>query len=410
MCMIVAILFAVNYQLALLSLFFFSVSLFVLNLFKRYIGKITLKNVQISMDYNTRIQDILSRQALILTTNNQEKEQANFIDIYNNMMKAQYLITRFNNLINPLFLLFQIICIMIIGLILGKTLLFESVSVSAAIVFLALFQRGMSKMKDFGMLYIQLRSAWKILEKLIEDIVHLEPAVTSGSKEFLTLASGIEFRHLSFKYDKSKVLSDLTVRFPARKMTIITGKNGSGKSTIVNLILRLYKCPKRTIFLDNIDIHRFDIPSLRWKIAYVAQDIILFHGTLRENLTYWYSESISEEQLNEVIWKVGLEDFLASLPEGLDTNIWDGGKKFSGWQRQRIAIARALLSTPEIIIFDEATKSIDKKTDQLIMNMLVHNFAETTRIVITHNEKHYLLADQVVILDKWTVESITSKS
>jgi len=215
----------------------------------------------------------------------------------------------------------------------------------------------------------------------------------------------ITCKNLSFSYakDDENVINNLSFKIPTWKMTIIAWANGSGKSTLLSLILRFYECPIWTIFVDNYDIHDLDIPSWKSQIAYVAQDVILFNGTVRENLSYGHTKKISEKRLFEVIEKVWLTDFIKSLPEALETNIGEGGLKFSGWQRQRVAIARALLCNPEIIIFDEATKSIDSKTDDMIMKMLTHEFQNTTRIVVSHHSHHQEMADQIITLEKWSL-------
>jgi ABC-type multidrug transport system fused ATPase/permease subunit len=159
-------------------------------------------------------------------------------------------------------------------------------SVSAAVVFLGLFRQGMVKIQSFGMVYIQYKNSWKILGDLMQDIMNLKPPVVSGPKKFISLHQSISCKNLTFSYDKTPVLKNVSLTIPAHKMTVITGENGSGKSTLISLILRFYDCPQETLFLDGEDIHIFDIVSWRSKIAYVAQDVILFHGTLRENLTY----------------------------------------------------------------------------------------------------------------------------
>jgi ABC-type multidrug transport system fused ATPase/permease subunit len=237
----------------------------------------------------------------------------------------------------------------------------------------------------------------------LQDVVNLRPSVISGKKLFTSLKKWIICEHLTFAYSEDDVIRDLSLTIPAQKMTLIMGANGSWKSTLLSLILRFYDCPSGTIFIDGQDIHELEIPSWRSQIAYVAQDVILFNGTVRENMTYWYEKTISQKQLDEVIEKVGLTEFLATISEWIETNIGDGWLKFSGWQRQRIAIARALLCNPQIIIFDEATKSVDAATDDLIMRMLVNDFKYTTRIVVSHSGHHEKFADHIIVLENWSV-------
>jgi len=400
----IVILFSINLKLALISLLFFAISLFVFQFLKKIIRKATMDRTMAGINFNSILQEIIARQSLTIATNNQKVENQYFVDEYHKMTKKRFYFEQIENLLNPMFVLFQFISIMIMGILLGNTVLFSQVnSVSAALVFIVLFHKWLVNIQSLSMFLLQRFGKRDALASTLKDFINLRPMVTSWAVPFKSLQKWILCKKLSFAYSDDEVIQNLSLTIPAGKTTLIMGANGSGKTTLLSLILRFYDCPSGTIFIDDLDIHDLDIPSWRSHIAYVAQDVILFNGTVRENMTYWYAKKVSQKRIDEVIKKVGLTEFLSALPLGIETNIGDGWLKFSGWQRQRIAIARALLCNPQIIIFDEATKSIDTETDDMIMNMLVNEFKSTTRIVVSHNIHHKKFADHVIVLKNPTI-------
>lgn len=207
----------------------------------------------------------------------------------------------------------------------------------------------------------------------------------------------IDIKNLTFRYDNQSVFKNFNAQIQVGEISMITGLNGSGKTTLVNLLTRIQNPPRNSIFFDDTDILDFDIQTLRKRFSYVSQDIKFFYGTLKENLAY--SDSYSDESIFKILEKVGLRDYVMKLPEGLETMMGNEGLQFSGGQRQRFAIVQALLSNTDIIIFDEATKSVDAKTEQIIMDMLRDDFEGKTRIIVSHNPDHLKYADNIVSLN-----------
>ena len=207
--------------------------------------------------------------------------------------------------------------------------------------------------------------------------------VMEGDKRFTGLKKNIEFKHLNFFYRKKiQVLKDISFSAEKGKVTAIVGPTGAGKTTIANLLLRFYNCPPGTIFIDGVEIEKFTSASLKEHIALVSQNAFLFNDTLKYNITFACERKIENKEIFEVLKKARLYDFVMKLPNGLDEEAGDRGIKLSGGEKQRLSIARALLKNTEILILDEATSSLDTKTERIIHESIEEATKNKTTIVI----------------------------
>lgn len=206
----------------------------------------------------------------------------------------------------------------------------------------------------------------------------------------------IEFRNISFAYDADEepVLKDISFRVPPGGSIAFVGKSGAGKTTIMNLILGLYSAGSGEILIDGINLDELEKAAYRRNIAVVPQNTVLFSGTLWDNLVYGLNY-VSAEQIMEVIHQVGLEDLLASLPEGLNTPILENGGNLSGGQRQRISIARALLRNPRIILLDEATSALDSASEEQVQAAIDAMMGNCTVVMVAHRIHTLRRADVV---------------
>ncbi len=185
-------------------------------------------------------------------------------------------------------------------------------------------------------------------------------------------------------------------------MTAIVGATGEGKSTIINLIMRFYECPPRAIFLNGEDIREYDTKSIRKHMAFVSQTPSLFNDTIRGNIAYG-REGISDEEVMKVAKKAHIDDLIESLPEGLSSKVGDMGVMLSGGEKQRIAIARALLKDSDIFLLDEATSALDSGTERKIQEAIDVAVKGKTSIVIAHRLSTIKYADKIVVLEKGRV-------
>jgi subfamily B ATP-binding cassette protein MsbA len=225
-----------------------------------------------------------------------------------------------------------------------------------------------------------------------------------GTRTFTELQDAIYFQKLTFSYpDRDPVLRQVSCRIPRGKVTAIVGPSGTGKTTLVNLLLRHYDVAPHSVALDGRCIREFLVDSLRRQIAVVSQDVILLDDTLRANIVLGVDGEVSETELNRVIHQAALTDVVQALPVGLDTPIgWDG-MMLSGGQRQRVALARALLKGARILILDEATSSLDAETEQFVQTAIENASVGCTILLISHRLATIRRADQVVVLENGRV-------
>ena len=244
-----------------------------------------------------------------------------------------------------------------------------------------------------------------------------QQAVTSGERVFqiidtpldvqekpdarpLPLVRGeIEFDRVTFQYgDRDPILRDISVRVPEGGSLAIVGRSGSGKSTLANLLPRFYDPTEGAIRVDGLDLRDVRLQDLRSRIGMVMQETFLFNMTVAENLRFG-RKNASDEELEAAARMAAAHDFISELPQGYDTLIGDRGVRLSGGQRQRIAIARALLVRPAILVLDEATSSVDTRTDRAIQRALEQLMQERTTIVIAHRLSTIRRVDQIIVVD-----------
>ncbi|MEL7297071.1 MAG: ABC transporter ATP-binding protein [Pseudomonadota bacterium] len=213
----------------------------------------------------------------------------------------------------------------------------------------------------------------------------------------------IEFENLNFSYrDDVPVLRDINIDIPAGDTIALVGQTGSGKSTIIKLLLRFYTPQSGQIRLDNQALQSLSLDSLRRHIGLVSQDVFLFHGTIRENIAYGRDDA-SEQEILEAARAAEALEFIEKLPDGLDTMVGEQGQKLSGGQRQRLSIARALLKDPAVLILDEATSAVDNETEAAIQRSLLKISQDRTTIVIAHRLSTIVTADKIYVLDNGAI-------
>lgn len=214
-----------------------------------------------------------------------------------------------------------------------------------------------------------------------------------------SMIGDLEFKDVNFRYTEEKeILKNVSFRVPSKNMTAIVGPSGSGKSTITSLVLRLYDVIDGSVTIDGNDIRNLDLEFLRENIGMVTQDAYLFNGTIRENLLY-AKDNATEEELISACEEANIYDLIKSLPGGFDTIVGNRGIKLSGGEKQRISIARVILKDPQIIIFDEATSSLDSISENLIQDAIEPLLKGRTSLVIAHRLSTVMAADQILVVD-----------
>ncbi len=220
-----------------------------------------------------------------------------------------------------------------------------------------------------------------------------------------SLTRGCEFRNVGFTYGRGPVLKDVTLQIPAGGITTLIGQSGSGKTTIADLLLGLYGPNAGSITIDGVDIRDLDIAKWRAMIGYVAQEIILFNDTIRANIALG-DPAIDDARVKGALAAAGLGDFVATLPESLDTSVGERGLKLSGGQRQRIALARALVNNPRLLILDEATSALDPATEAEICATVAAQAGKITVLAITHQPSWVDRADRIYLVENGGVRRV----
>ncbi len=259
-----------------------------------------------------------------------------------------------------------------------------------------------------SMVFVMITMAKASAERVAE-ILDEQPDLHNPANPIHEVKDGaIEFNDVSFSYkgDEHKLaLKNVELHIKSGQTVGILGGTGSAKSTLVQLIPRLYDTTHGTVKVGGVDVRDYDIEALRDQVAMVLQKNVLFSGTIKENLR-WGDENASDEEIERVCKLAQADEFIQQMPDKYDTHIEQGGSNVSGGQKQRLCIARALLKKPKILILDDSTSAVDTKTDALIRKAFAEEIPNTTKIIIAQRVSSVQEADQIVILDGGTVQAV----
>ena len=270
----------------------------------------------------------------------------------------------------------------------------------------------LNPIKRFVAFFEQYQNGITGFQRFEELMAQEEEREEPNASDVHQLAGAIDFDHVSFQYEGEKeegsgryIIQDLSLHIDQGKTVALVGPSGGGKTTLCHLIPRFYEVSEGRILIDGQDITKMTRTSLRRNIGMVAQDVFLFTGTIRENIAYGNLDA-SQEELIAAAKKANIHDYIMSLPEGYDTYIGERGVKLSGGQKQKIALARALVHDKPIIIFDEATSNTDAYSEQQINGLLDTRLKDKTVIVITHKKEVLSKVDQIVVLKEGVVADL----
>lgn len=256
---------------------------------------------------------------------------------------------------------------------------------------------------SIGSLYTSIASAIGATERILEILDNpSEISLSDSNIDYQRFEGNIAFDHISFSYPSRpdvKVLNDISLEIGKGKSIALVGASGVGKSTIIQLLLQYYKPNSGAIYVDGKDITAYNLTGYRKNIALVPQEVLLFGGTIRENLLYG-KPNATDEELKEAAIKANAWEFIASFPDQLNTLVGERGVKLSGGQRQRIAIARAILRDPTILLLDEATSSLDAESEKLVQEALQKLMKGRTSIIIAHRLSTIRDVDCIYVLEK----------
>ena len=295
--------------------------------------------------------------------------------------------------------------ILVIGVLLwygGKLVLIEmELKPAAFITYMGLAYGVLTPAKSISKAFYSLKKGNAAAERVFEIIDMTSEYYNDLNKNKLkSFNECIEFKNVSFKYDKSSVLKNISLKINKGEMIAIVGASGSGKSTLVNLIPRFYDQISGKITIDGIDISNLSRLNIRSLIGIVSQESILFNSSIKENIVLGNNDSGSNDKLLNSLSIANANEFINEFQQNINYNVGDNGSNLSGGQKQRIAIARAVYSSSPILILDEATSSLDSKSEKLVQNAIDKLMINKTSIVIAHRLSTIQNADKIIVLDK----------
>lgn len=275
--------------------------------------------------------------------------------------------------------------------------------ISAFILYISLIFRPIRFIADrFNTMQMGMVSSNRIFE-LLDDDSEVEQ---SGSRILTNINGEIDFNHVTFSYERGvTVLNDLNFSVQAGKSLAIVGATGAGKSSIINLITRLYDCQDGEILIDGVDVKELDLNSLRKQVGVVLQDVFLFAGSVGENINLKNS-AISAQQMEDAAKKIGAYGFIKKLDGGFNYEVMERGVTLSGGQRQLISFVRAMAANPRVLIMDEATSSVDSETEEIIQKAIKKLMVNRTSIIVAHRLSTIREADSILVLEKGSVAEI----
>lgn len=395
----VALLFVLDWRLAMMALLVFPLAITGPRFFAPRVAEESYRRKSEESNVLSFLQENLSAQILVKTFGLADYSRRGFLDRLNGLRERMVRVGTFSGLVERSSYV-GIMLLQVATLAAGAYMVSAArLSVGALASFQAIFL-SLSYSLANVMQYVPVLVEASGSTRRVEELLEYQPLVRdTGSTPLRRFAREIRFEGVSFGYAPGqRNLEALSVSIPVGEYVAVVGSSGSGKSTILGLLMRLYDPGEGRITIDGVDLKDAPLADLRAQIGYVPQESFLFNISIRENIRLGNMEA-TQEEIEEATHAAEVHDFIAQLPEGYDTLAGERGGRLSGGQRQRVALARALLRNPSILILDEATSALDPGTEAAVLNTLERLRARRTILSVTHRLNSVTSADRILVMD-----------
>ena len=400
--------FQINSELALIFLGVLPVLAIGLGLLMKFVGPIFERVFKTYDRMNTVVQENVRGIRVVKAYVREDHETEKFKGVsgllYKEFSKAQKTMAG----VAPLMQFCMYACMLLISWFGARLIVGGSMTTGELTSLFSYAMQILMSLMMVAMVFVMITMSKASAERIVE-ILEEQPDLHNPENPVTEVKNGdIDFDNVNFSYkgDEHKLaLRDVDLHIKAGQTIGILGGTGAAKSTLVQLIPRLYDVTSGSVKVGGVDVRDYDIEALREQVAMVLQKNVLFSGTIKENLR-WGNENASDEELERVCKLAQADEFIQQMPKKYDTYIEQGGTNVSGGQKQRLCIARALLKKPKVLILDDSTSAVDTKTDALIRKAFAEEIPNTTKLIIAQRVSSVQEADQIIILDGGAVQAV----
>lgn len=393
------VLFVLDWKMTLLMFTAIPLSVLILMPLGKKMHKISKGMQDETASFTAVLQQVLTEIRLVKASNAEALEYQNGQKGIQKLFQFGLKEAKIQALIAPLMSFVMMALLVLILGYGGMRVSSGALTAGALVAFIMYLFQIIMPMAQLASFFTQFQKATGATERIISILDSVEEE--DAKQPVQNMSQSISVDHLNYSYNNGEqVLKDISFNVEAGKVTAIVGPSGSGKTTLFSLFERFYKPQEGSISIGGTSIDDFTLLSWRSQIGYVSQESPIVSGTIRDNICYGINRDITDDELNQVAKMAYADQFISELPNGYDTEVGERGMKLSGGQRQRIAIARAFLRNPKILMLDEATSSLDSKSEKVVQQALNHLMKGRTTIVIAHRLSTVIGSDQIIFLEK----------
>lgn len=403
-----AMTFVINAELSMVFLYAIAFLGIVLIFIMKFAHPIFLQVFNRYDDLNASVQENITNMRVVKAYVKEDYEISKFnkasYNIYRMFKKAENILI-FNS---PAMQLSMYACILAISWLGARMIVGGSMTTGELMSMMTYTTNILMSLMMLSMIFVMLSMSFASVQR-IDEVLDEKSDIVSPEKAVTEVKDGsIDFHHVSFAYSadqEADSLEDIDLHIRSGETIGILGGTGSGKSSLVQLIPRLYDVTKGSLYVGGVDVKEYDLDVLRNQVSMVLQNNVLFSGTIKDNLR-WGNPNASDEEMLQACRLAQADEFIQRFPDGYNTHIEQGGSNVSGGQKQRLCIARALLKKPKILILDDSTSAVDTRTDYLIRKAFREDIPDITKLIISQRISSIEDADRIVVLDDGKINGI----